>query len=333
MGFDEVSAVGTLSNSVTIQRLVVINPSACDFEAQRRWPELEDILKQAGPFQTLQTDPDDGITTAKIRDVLQADPAIDRVVAIGGDGTAHLAVNAIMRSELRVLPELAVIPFGTANDVAKSLKLPVSDLPKLAEIANGPAESKLDVARLKVLRDGQEPELHYFIDSVTLGMDADVLAARSKFRKDLKGYLSYVPALAERVVEQKSLDVRIECDGQVIDGRAFNVVINNVPVYAGVLWLPGASASDQLLDVYLFNRRQYVSKLLSFAIKATDVLDLGVSEALEEITDNQQIHRGRSVKIRLAHPRKLQIDGEIFGESAELEAEIAAQLRVAGVAS
>jgi diacylglycerol kinase family enzyme len=224
------------------------------------------------------------------------------------------------------MPRLAVIPFGTANDVAKSLGLPLRDREKLAEIAMSDRFGFFDVARVRVRRE-QGHEECAFIDSVTVGMDADVLATRRKFR-DLKGYLSYVPALAERAVEQQSMDVRITCDDRHIDARVLNLIINNAPIYAGELKLPGSLRDDGLLDLYLFDRLEYASKLLSFAIKQADLLDLGVSELLEDFTDNQRTFRGKRIEVRLASPRSVQVDGEVFGTADEVECEVIARLEV-----
>lgn len=309
--------------------LVVINPSSCDFEAERRWPELEPILKSYAELSVLKTDPDDRITTRAIAERLEQ--PFDRLIAIGGDGTVHLAVNGMMQPKdggplaaKGSLPQLGVIPFGTANNVAKSLGLPLADLAELARIAAGDRLGRLDLARVRT-KDGTE---RIFVDSLTIGMDADVLDARRHYR-DLGGYLAYAAALAERAVEQHSFDVRIQLDDRVIDARVFNLIVNNVPVYAGELVMPESEHDDGLLDVYLFNRQEYASKLMSFIIRQADVLRLGVHEFLEEITQNQRTHHSRRVAFRLASPKKVQADGELLGESDEIECEILAALDVA----
>lgn len=308
--------------------LVVMNPSAHDFEAERRFPQLEPILKSLAEVELLTTDPDDSKTANELATRLRA--GCDRVISIGGDGTAHLVLNVIFamaQQEQLVLPEFAVIPFGTANDVAKSLHLPMDDVEKVAEIAAGDHLGMLDVGFVRATLDTRTAS-RFFVDAVTIGMDADVLAARNKHR-ELGGYLAYAAALAERAVEQQSLDLRLTIDGKSLDTRVFNAVINNVPVYAGELEMPGAKRDDGLLDVYLFNRGEYASKLVSFAIKQVDVLKLGVHEALEQITENQQTFHGREIRIRLASPHKVQVDGEMFGEAEELECSVAGRLRVA----
>ncbi len=273
----------------------------------------------------IETDPDDAVTESKVIDALGAE-RFDRVIAIGGDGTVHIVVNA-MGAVLDRPNRLGIIPFGTANDVAKSLRLPVGNLQALGEAATSQNFKAFDVGRARLRREeGLQERL--FVDSVTVGMDADILAARGKFRSLLKGYASYVPALAERAIEQHSVDIRATCDEEVIDARVFNLVINNAPIYAGVLELPGSRVDDGKLDLYLFNRREYVSKVMSFAIKQADFLQLGVSELLEDLTENQRSFQGRNISVRCAFPRKVQVDGEVFGATDEITCDVAFTLQV-----
>lgn len=306
--------------------LVVMNPSAHDFEAQRRWPKLRTILQASADVTLLETDPDDAKTLAAIREKL-ATNEFTRVLAIGGDGTIHLVVNAIASSGAAKQPEFAVIPFGTANNVSKSLALPASDLRMLAKIAVSEELVDLDFATVSARIAGTKVE-RIWVNCLGVGMDADVVFARKNYR-DLGGYLGYAAALAERSVEQRSMDVRVLLDGVAVQDHAFNLVITNTKIYAGTLSLPGARHDDGLLDLYLFDRLEYGSKVLSFAIKQADFLKLGVSEFLEGVTENQRAFHARQLVVELDSERRLQIDGEALGATRSFECGIIGRLRVA----
>jgi diacylglycerol kinase (ATP) len=310
---------------MALRLLVVMNPSARDFNAQERWPQMEGRLRQRAEVTLLQTVPDDRKTLEQLRSLLAK--GFDRVLAIGGDGTIHNVVNGIATAGLKQWPEFAVIPFGTSNNVAKSLRLPLRDLDRMAQIAVGSRLEPLDVARLRMRHAGREEE-RIWVNCAGVGMDADIVAARQHHR-DLKGYLSYAAAMLERSVEQRSLDVYLTVDGRTLEARVFNLIVTNVPVYAGTLELPG-SGSDGLLDVHLLDRLEYGSKMLSFAMKKADVLNLGLSELLETLTDNQRTLHGKRIQVRLAGPRRVQIDGETLPEEAsELEFDLVGRLQVA----
>ena len=60
---------------------------------------------------------------------------IDCVVVAGGDGTISQAVNAIMHTGKKI--KLGILPFGTVNDVAHSLKIPRNTNKALGIILKG----------------------------------------------------------------------------------------------------------------------------------------------------------------------------------------------------
>ena len=307
------------------QLLVVMNPSAHDWEARDRWPQIEPALQRHGTVTLLKTDPDNAVTINAVAQ--HVSKGFDRVVAIGGDGTVQLTCAGIMQAGVQTLPEFAVIPFGTANNVAKSLGLPLDDLRGMAKVAAGPRLRGLDVGLLTATGPAGTRRITW-VNCVGVGMDADIVVARSRHRK-LGSYTSYAVALAERAVEQRSLDAALSLDGNDERHRVFNIVVSNVPLYAGELSMPGSRMDDGVLDVYLFNRNEYSSKVLSFALKKADFLKLGVGSLADEITSNQRERHARSVTIRLAFPREVQVDGDALGEAQELTLSVQAQLSTA----
>src|SRR5205823_11429767 len=122
---------------------------------------------------------------------------------------------------------------------------------------------------------------------------------------------------------------RIELDGRAFDTHIFNVIVNNVPVYAGELEMPAARRDDGLLDVYLFDRNEYGSKFLSFLTKKADFLKWGIHDLIEEITQNQRTFHARSVLIELASSCQIQVDGEALGAVDRVECALAGKVRVA----
>lgn len=309
-----------------MKALAILNPSAHDFEAQRLWPRLERRLRAGATVSVVETEPHAGRTREKVRAAI-ARGGIDRVVAIGGDGTFHEVVNAIGIEGLASAPPLAIVPFGTANDLAKSLELPLGDVDRLAAIALGPRLAGLDIARVRARGADKEIE-ELWIDSLGVGIDADVVHAR-RYWRELGGYLGYAAALAERSFEQRSVRADVEVDGRRVEVKVYNIVLKNIPVYAGKLEFPEAVPDDGELLVLLLDRIEYASKLVSWGIKSADVLGIGLSEALESITENQRSLSGRRARIELQRPMNLQVDGEAFGEVREVECDVVGRVRIA----
>ncbi len=67
--------------------------------------------------------------------ILECGQLYHTLVVAGGDGTISEAVNGIMHLNKR--PNLAILPFGTVNDVAHSLHIPFNTKKALAVIKNG----------------------------------------------------------------------------------------------------------------------------------------------------------------------------------------------------
>ena len=73
---------------------------------------------------------------------------VKRVIAGGGDGTVHEVVNGLMQLPRKDRPELAIMPLGSANDLAKSLGLPLGQAASLDAACRLPSRW-IDIPRLK----------------------------------------------------------------------------------------------------------------------------------------------------------------------------------------
>ncbi len=211
------------------------------------------------------------------------------VVVAGGDGTvAHVARRLVGRG----VP-LAVLPLGTANNIAKSLgargSLPELSLPE--QIARWSPERRkaFDVGVARGL--GREA---HFLEAAGLGLFPRVMAgdeenggrppsggAREKLHRDLsviKGALTTCRA--------HTWQVRL--DGRDLSGRYLLLEAMNIPfIGPNVPLAPAADPGDELLDIVLLpeERRGAVISYLTDRLEGREAeLDLPV-------------HQGRHVRI------------------------------------
>ncbi|MGH8737208.1 MAG: diacylglycerol/lipid kinase family protein [Burkholderiales bacterium] len=98
--------------------LVVFNPAAGRGRARRLWPQIAQALRAAElGFDFVQTRaPLDAVRLAE-----GAAGRYDAVIAAGGDGTVHEALNGLMRVPPGTRPALGVLPLGSGDDYAKML--------------------------------------------------------------------------------------------------------------------------------------------------------------------------------------------------------------------
>jgi diacylglycerol kinase family enzyme len=177
----------------------------------------------------------------------------DVLVAAGGDGTAGLALQALLEAGAAERSALAFLPLGTGNNAARSFGLralrgdPAALERALAAIHEGPRRP-IDVGVL-----GARP----FLGSVAFGMDADVLALRNRLERRLaplglgSGYGLYLGGVAASLLRGHGAKARLTLDGELETGPVYNLVVVNAPVYAGPLRFDGENdCSDGLLDVH-----------------------------------------------------------------------------------
>lgn len=165
---------------------------------------------------------------------------MERVIAVGGDGTVHEVANGLLTAGRDVIPALGVVPVGTGNDFAKmtsSARLRPAEA--IAAFATGSAR----------LFDVGHAWGEYFVNSLGVGLDADV-ARRVNLYKHWPGSLGYIVAAVQAIIHRRSLQLRVEADGATWSGPTVVLEVGVGPCAGGVFYLtPDARPDDGLLDV------------------------------------------------------------------------------------
>jgi diacylglycerol kinase (ATP) len=174
-------------------------------------------------------------TTEELGDVLSE--AGRRIVLLGGDGSVHAAANVTGPK-----PELALLPAGGANNVARSLGIP-TDLSAAARLAVAGHARSLDLiaARTATRR-------HLVVEGVSAGFHA---LARADYRGTNSSDLgAAVRAGIGAVARFKPLVVGLEIDGEFQVVRIGQLFAANLPLFGpGLHVAPGADPADGLMDV------------------------------------------------------------------------------------
>ena len=173
---------------------------------------------------------------------LQARPG-DVVAVMGGDGMAHLGVNACADSDAT----LAVIPAGTGNDFARGAGIPRSISGAVEAIVAGRGRV-MDLSRLT---NGDGPR--YVGAVVSSGYDARVNRATNDIHLRF-GALSYGWIALRELAAFSPLNYRLVIDGEQRELNAMLVAICNTGVFGGGRQSsPDADAADGLLDVTIIH--------------------------------------------------------------------------------
>src|SRR5215471_9578043 len=168
---------------------------------------------------------------------------VDVVVAAGGDGTVHKTAWEIMESGI----PLAILPLGTANNLARSLGFAGSVDEILQSLHCGKSEP-FDVG---VVRSGSQADC--FLEAVGGGLFADYFPAAKANEKEqaspeeqLKAHLSLLRELA---LDYRARPWKMRIDGKDISGRYILWGAMNIRSAGPALHLaPKAKTDDGLLD-------------------------------------------------------------------------------------
>jgi YegS/Rv2252/BmrU family lipid kinase len=169
----------------------------------------------------------------------------DTVIALGGDGLVHEIACGLMRQPPETRPRLGVLPTGTGNDFARTLGLTRND-PRRAmrELIEG-EEVLFDIG---LVNDT------YFCQTLSFGIDAAIALdanARRHNRPHQGGAGRFVTSGLSIIARNAhSWPYRIVADGDVYEGPALTLAIQNGPTYGGDFRIcPDASPTDGMLDL------------------------------------------------------------------------------------
>ncbi|MEU1881703.1 diacylglycerol kinase family protein [Streptosporangium sp. NPDC020072] len=167
------------------------------------------------------------------------------LVAFGGDGLVHLAVQAVAETGV----PLGIIPAGTGNDIATALGVPRGRPLEVADAVLRGGSRTVDAVRTG---SGE-----WFAGVLACGFDSRVNERANRISGP-PGMARYLLALATELGSYRPIPFRITLDGpsgtETIERRAMLVAVGNTSSYgAGMRVCPGAVPDDGLLDVTIID--------------------------------------------------------------------------------
>ena len=168
------------------------------------------------------------------------DDGVDGVVALGGDGMVHLALNVVAGTPT----PLGIVPAGTGNDLASSLGLPTKDpVAAAGVIADRLADG--GPRPMDAIRVGPK----WFGCVLGAGFDSRVNDRANRMTWP-KGRMRYNLAMLAELRVFSPLPFVLDIDGEHWETEAMLVAIGNAKSYgAGMRVCPAADLYDGLLDI------------------------------------------------------------------------------------
>ncbi|MCA2223907.1 diacylglycerol/lipid kinase family protein [Nonomuraea aurantiaca] len=278
-----------LERGAVARRLVVMgNPAAGGADDATRQAVLDILGREADVVVQVTERP------ADIERALEEHA--DRVpVVLGGDGSLHTLVAALLaRDELATRP-VGLVPMGTGNDMARALGIPLD-----------PREAATIVLR------GRERRMDLLVDDqggiVVNAVHVGVGALASEQATPLKPWLrraAYAVGALLAGLRAKGWRLGVRVDGETVaDGRRRILMVgvgNGTSIGGGTPLTPDARPDDGLADV-----------VVSFAVSPWARLAFGVLLRLgrQRTRDDVVTLKGRSIAVD-GEPAPANADGEL----------------------
>ncbi|RBY90140.1 sphingosine kinase [Blastococcus sp. TBT05-19] len=161
------------------------------------------------------------------------------VVAVGGDGTAHAALQAVAGTSV----PLAVVPAGTGNDLALALGTPADP----AAAARAAADDVL-AGRSRSI-DAGRTDGRWWATVLCCGFDSAVTDRANRLRWP-RGPRRYDVAVLVELARLRPYEVTLTLDGERRTVAATMIAVGNTPWYGGGMKIcPSADPDDGLFDV------------------------------------------------------------------------------------
>ncbi|MFQ5817476.1 MAG: diacylglycerol/lipid kinase family protein [Terriglobia bacterium] len=214
--------------------LLLANPDAANGRARRVLPRLLDFLHARLP--KLEYTPVHSAHELCRCAAEAARAAYDCVIAAGGDGTAHTALNGLVGSQTA----LGILPLGKGNDLARALGMPLDPF-AAAHTLTAVRASYIDVVRT---------DSGFYACVAGVGFDALANRYANRLASPFSGHWHYLLGVLAALVVWKPMEVEVVTDSGEFRGSANLVAVANAPSYGGGLRIaPNAQLDDGSVNV------------------------------------------------------------------------------------
>ena len=277
--------------------LFIYNPASGKGRVAAGLSEVLDVFTKAGWVATAYPTQSHGDAT---RIAQKMAPHFERVVCAGGDGTLSETVSGLMAVENP--PLLGYIPFGSTNDCATTLQLPL-DPCEAAEItaATGVARTS-DIGTLN-----DRP----FVYVAAFGAFTKVAYATPQELKNSFGHLAYIMEGIASLPSISPYHIKVEYDDQVIEDDFYFGMVSNAFSIGGI---KTPNSGHVVLDDGLFE-----VNLVKKPVSLMDVADGFQSFLAPGVVSGGALVHFQASKITFTCDQELPwtIDGE-FGGSQQV---------------
>jgi diacylglycerol kinase (ATP) len=176
---------------------------------------------------------------ARLREIVDLSKGVIKgVIAVGGDGLAHLILQIAVPAEV----PFVIVPGGTGNDFARTLGWSPKNLPQLLRKIVSTSAKAIDLGNV---------DSEWFGAILSTGFDS-VVNERANALTWPKGPARYNAAIALELPRFRAIEYELTLDGEKFSTEAMLIAVGNGQSYgAGMRICPLAKLDDGLFDVVI----------------------------------------------------------------------------------
>ena len=220
----------------------------------------------------------------------------DRVIAVGGDGTVKMIAEILQETEMA----LGILPAGSANGMAKELKIPLNVQQALDLITNG------ECKRLDLIKINDEEICFHLSDA---GLNALLVKHFESSKR--RGMWGYAKVILKTMWHKSLLYATIKTDAEEIKRKAYMVVIANAQTYGtGAVINPIGILNDGVFEIIIVKK-------------------LSLIELFKMLVTHRPFHaecievlQTKNLEMQLKSKAYFQVDGEYLGRKLFIKATI-----------
>ncbi|MFL5328114.1 MAG: lipid kinase [Gemmataceae bacterium] len=226
--------------------------------------------------------------------IRERQPDVEAVIVAGGDGTCSAAADALVESQL----PMGLLPYGTANDLARTLNIPLDPAAAMDVIVAG-STRRIDLGWV----NGK-----YFFNAASLGLAVKITRQLRREHKSRWGVFAYAIAASKMLIKARPFRAEIIAGDQSWRVKTVQIAIGNGRHYGGGMTIhEDARIDDGLLDLHSLEVKNWWQLL-----PLVPALRHGTTEKSARI----RTLRGTEFTIRpVHHQRTISADGELVGHT------------------
>ena len=293
-----------------IRYLFVVNPISGDKDKSSFYEFIEEELDSEHTSYEIFTTSgkEDEFKLKKLYQRLKP----ETMVAVGGDGTLQLVAKIAKKTSTTV----GLIPFGSANGMAREL-----NIPKIPDRTLSLIPSERFTECWRIIRNGKVKEIDLMqINKNNLSVHLSDIGLNAKIVKRFeaeksRGYLAYARLFIKELKQKRRISYQVVANGKRYNGKGYMIVVANATKYGtGAVINPIGNVSDGIFEICIVRQIKIITLLRSL---------LSIFNAkLRKREDLIKVFSCKKATIELKQAETLQVDGEVIGEVKKIEIKI-----------